>query len=237
MKRVLLLLTIILASATSSESALASGSNLDTCENLVGQLQPHNWACVSGVMTYENAQDGSSGTIEYYEPQTFTQMPKSRTADDLDTWCEPAGICQRQRTIYSEETKANAAYGDSSGARGSFDIVIRTSLNGRSQRWFYTIISDTGPAVTVTPLITCIEEWFVFVNCGDYSLQPVRVGTRHDWAVVNGAPLNSDDKYHSDYSGGIVTPGGFAVPISPIHSRYWVCPPNAEPCAYPSRNP
>ncbi|NLU80620.1 hypothetical protein HCA58_20060 [Micromonospora sp. HNM0581] len=57
---------------------------------------------------------------------------------------------------YIGETKGNATYGDSNGVVGSFDVIIRNSLQGRRGRWTVSLIWDYGPSLTFS------DSW---INC------------------------------------------------------------------------
>ena len=48
-----------------------------SCDALVAELTPQNWACLAGTFTYENAANGTSGQISYPEPEVNTPLPKN----------------------------------------------------------------------------------------------------------------------------------------------------------------
>jgi hypothetical protein len=72
------------------------------------------------------------------EPAVPARMERGTVgvlADDYDSWCENGSICTRNVTLFISETKGNAAYGDLTGVIGTFDVVLRTNLNGRQGQW------------------------------------------------------------------------------------------------------
>lgn len=74
-------------------------------------------------------------------------------------------MCTRKITDYVSETKGNAAYGDADGVIGSFDVVLRTNLNGRQPQWVGSLIKDSGPP---------IDFINVFINCERTTRDPTQ---------------------------------------------------------------
>ncbi|GAB3901847.1 hypothetical protein GCM10029964_091260 [Kibdelosporangium lantanae] len=157
--------------------------------------------------------------------------------DDWDSWCETEAICHRNPdgNKYIEETKGNGTWGDQSGVRGSFDIIIRTNLNGRQPRWTSALIWDSGEAVWVGgATIECWEEISLWPDnsCGYFEYPETRAispgNARLDSGLIYGNYLVNSNDYYSSFV-GYFNPDSdpdFEISIPPLESTYYNCPRN-----------
>jgi hypothetical protein len=190
------------------------------------------WICIGVVLPTGRlvktscTNDESDGVLQGLIPQIpirpiaykMQDGPPSESpeggSDDLDTWCGTTPVCHRTINNYTSETKANAVYGDESGVRGTFAIILRTSLNGRQPQWNLSIIHDTGPALEFFNLqIHCEQHNSILPdsNCGAFNAGSPRVDIRKRFNSprIYGPRLVNDADYYSVVGGGVV-PEGFA---------------------------
>ena len=204
-------LTVQAANAEGSGSP-SSGvePSLQDCVDYAVQHTLDHWVCTGKGVTYES-KDSSGKTQQHYTAITQRRLVTSSrgaviNASDYDSWCETAPVCHRKVGNYVEEVKGNAAYGNQNGVIGTFDIVIRSNLNGRQVQWRVAYIWDSGPSIKFEyPQISCwdrnpIGVWY---GCGSYvvtngSTAPkVSSGSwRWDSRRLDSARLEQDDTYH-----------------------------------------
>lgn len=166
-------------------------------------------------------------------PETLSTMA---VGDDYDYWCETGTICHRNPSPYSEETKGNAAYGDGSGALGSYDAIIRTNLNGRQAQWDVTIIWDSGPSLAFSSTyVQCIEDSTFPVICGTHDLSNYTLTSssfRHAYPRIYGNKLNNADKYHGAFHTHF-TPSGYGIyNASTLSTGRFTCPSGTGNCFF-----
>ncbi|MFI5615391.1 hypothetical protein [Amycolatopsis sp. NPDC051903] len=149
-----------------------------------------------------------------------------RGLDDYDTWCENGSVCDRTISDNIGETKGNAAYGNSSGAIGSFDVVLRTNLNGRQAQWRVTSIHDTGPSLQFSDAqVNCWEEVNLSPDnsCGVYGAGSPAVSARWDSGILYSNRLNHSNEYYGAVNGSF-TPAGYpAYPLGTLEGAYFNC--------------
>lgn len=118
---------------------------------------------------------------------------------------------------YISETKGNAAYGDSRGAIGSFDVILRTNLNGRQPQWRVYWYHDTGPALSFrSAYLNCRKDIANLpdTNCGvfavDNSDAAFYLGTGNITTppTIYGNRLVESDEYYSQVD-AYFTPTGY----------------------------
>ncbi|MHA7275655.1 hypothetical protein ACX80O_03890 [Arthrobacter sp. Hz1] len=176
------------------------------------------WVCTGeglSVSTDAKGKPVQQFTALQAEAQLEGESPPSFSilADDYDTWCECGDVCRRKITSYIAETKGNAAYGNTSGVTGSFDIVIRTNLNGRQANSRVTRIWDSGPALAFTSSrIRCWETaTFRPSTCGSHDAGNVTVSSsskRHTSGLIYGNRLNNSNEYYNQFT-SYFTPTGY----------------------------
>lgn len=132
--------------------------------------------------------------------------------DDYDTWCETGTICRRTITSYISETKGNAAYGNQNGVIGSYDIILRTNLNGRQANSRLSFIWDSGPSLSFFNTgIRCYEYAVPGINCGWHDIPAMWVGPtkyRSDSGTIYGNRLNNSNVY-VNFAHTYFTPTGY----------------------------
>lgn len=122
------------------------------CIKLAAESKAPAWTCTAAglTVTRRDANGKATQSLTPVAPLTSGTGSASALADDYDSWCEDQAVCHRNPfgDKFLEETKGNAAYGNGPTLIGSFDIVIRTNLNGRQAQWRETFIWDSGPGVS-----------------------------------------------------------------------------------------
>jgi len=149
---------------------------------------------------------------------------------NFDTYCEHTAICTRYRSAYISWTKANASYGNSSGGIGSFDIVLRTNLNGRQMRWRTEFWHDSGPALRFENVfIYCREDnTGPDSNCGSHGADggdgDFYIGTgSYRSGFINGNRLNDSNDYYATISGYFFPSGYPRYIITTVRSAQVNC--------------
>lgn len=169
-----LLISLISPTAVTGFPA-GGGVPLDACVQAATERRIDNWTCVGGMLYFSDPAQVSSA-----EPRAERIAPDIGSATmqtsavaavgsepDYDTWCENGSVCTTEISDWLSATNGNAAYGNSSGVTGTFDIVLRTNLNGRSARWSVRAYHDSGPALTFSNArVTCIQVGFA--QCGSH---------------------------------------------------------------------
>ncbi|MEV0269894.1 hypothetical protein AB0H43_14040 [Hamadaea sp. NPDC050747] len=179
---------------------------LRPCIETAIAMRPNAWVCTGyGLTIVDEGGTATFTSISPAVPETTEDLRgASILSDDYDTWCETGSICHRKINSYAEETKGNAAYGDSSGLIGTYDAIIRTNLNGRQGQWKVTLIWDGGPALNFYDVyIHCKEEISNFPdsNCGDHYAGAPRIGSflwRWDSGTLYGNRLANSNEYYAN---------------------------------------
>jgi hypothetical protein len=155
--------------------------------------------------------------------------------DDYDTWCENGSICHRTVSNYIGETKGNATYGNSNGVIGTFDVVLRTNLNGRQAQWKVSLIRDTGPSLQFFNVqVNCWEEINLLPDnsCVVHGAGAPFVSGRWNSSTLFGNRLANSNEYYGAVNGGF-TPSGYpAYPLGTLEGAYFNCYGN-DNCYYP----
>lgn len=143
---------------------MSQATALDRCIQAAVDRAIEAWVCDGGTLQY-----ASPGQATDAEPQVTTEVIAidraapargqiTASEPNYDTWCEYKKPCTAEITDYISSTKGNAAFGNQNGAIGEFDIVLRTSLNGRSARWTLRLYHDAGPGLRFQDvLIRCTQ--------------------------------------------------------------------------------
>ncbi len=164
--------------------------------------------------------------------------------DDYDTWCETSasGSCARWVSNDVTESKHSMAYGDDDGVIGTWEIIIRTNMNGRSARWTVTYIWDTGPPITIQRSdIHCFEVVpgpFQDSRCGiHYAGAPATIGggpKRFQYGPIQGGRLADAGTYYGSLFGQN-TPSGYPYVLSfpTMETGRFVCPTQNGNCYVP----
>lgn len=157
------------------------------------------------------------------------------TLDDYDGWCENGSICHRTISDYIGETKGNAAYGNQSGVIGTFDVVLRTNLNGRQAQWRVTLIRDSGPLLQFSNVqVNCWEEINLWpdTSCGVHGAGAPNVQSRWDSNTIYGNRLNNSNEYYGAVNGSF-TPSGYpGYTMGTLEGAYFNCY-GGDNCYYP----
>ncbi len=216
---------------------------LAECEDAALAGDYSSWVCLGGNLTGVDASTGvlESKTVapsQVGEPVTrarlgVSSLSSSTFDSDFDGWCELGTICTRRITMYISETKGNAAWGDQSGVRGTFDVALRTNLNGRSARWTVYLTVDSGPNILINEQwVNCYEDlnYWLDNNCGQHRVKAQ--GGVTSWTInysvfksplLYGNRLENSNKYYGQTSGRF-TPSGFqTLVMSPLKSAEFEC--------------
>lgn len=196
-------------------------AGLQPCVDQALKQKLRQWVCTAEGL--EIHQDAAGQPVNQFVPKRSTDYTTqaaltptlaAAAADDYDSWCEFGSICNRKISTYIAETKGNAAYGDQNGAIGSYDAILRTSLNGRSARWSATVIWDTGPQLTFrSTQVQCTEHTFIPIICGNHRLSDVALtrsspGWRYNYPLIQGNYLSNSNYYHGSFQTSF-TPAGY----------------------------
>lgn len=231
---------------SSSDVSVVPG--LQPCVDLATRMKAEAWTCTAdGLSITKNSSGKAASTFvslkstDYSasaisEKSSSTLTVSAAAADDYDSWCENGSICHRIISNYIEETKGNAAWGDQDGAKGSYDAIIRTTLNGRQANWKTTVIWDSGPALTFnTPYMQCLEDSFFPIICGTFNMSTANVSSaswRWNWAQIYGNKLNNSDEYHGAFHTHF-TPAGYPpINAATLSTTHFKCL-GADNCYFP----
>lgn len=247
-----LLLASVLVCALPGSPAVADGKRepvsiqpaLRNCVDYVLKKKFQQWVCTErgATLTTASSSAGSHSRFIAIKSGVRPWAPRARgaiaQADDYDSWCENGRICSREKSAYISETKGNAAYGDNRGAIGSFDIIVRTNLNGRQAQWRVVYIWDSGPTITFQwPGVTCWDKGFLglWYSCGTYvvsngSTAPKvsRNAQRWNSYTLYSDKLNNNDMYHGEHN-SYFTPTGYPrFTAASLDTHDFTCFPNSN---------
>ncbi|WP_434739376.1 hypothetical protein [Micromonospora sp. SH-82] len=209
------------------------GAALAPCIKLAAKQRASQWVCTAeGLTAITRSPAGQVITAFTAVAPAAGRAEGSGVgvlADDYDTWCETGSICRRKINNYAAETKGNAAYGNTSGVIGSYDVVLRTNLNGRQAQWRATLIWDSGPTLDFNDTyVNCYEERnnLPDANCGDHYVGGPVIGPsgwRWDSGTVYGNRLVNSNEYYADVN-TLFTPSGYPTYIAaPLRSQQFNC--------------
>ncbi|SCG38228.1 hypothetical protein [Micromonospora coxensis] len=246
------LLVVVLGMTAMEGQAAASPSGKSTydgaqkvlapCIALAMQQKASEWSCTSAGLASTRLDAHGTPTTTFTPVAATTALapaPVSVLADDYDTWCESSGTCHRviDASRYIGETKGNAVYGNSSGVIGSFDVIIRNSLQGRRGRWTVSLIWDLGPSLTFSDSwINCYEviDLWPDADCGDHALYPGRISSgswRWNSPTIYGNNLVNSAAYYAAFNTDF-TPAGYSARTAPaLETARFKCY-GSDPCKF-----
>lgn len=225
---VALLLSSAPAAAAPPEN-LPARAPLEACIAAATAKKLESWSCLGGQLTYLAPRADAEHPARYVtervadDPQTVEAAANIGTmavGDDYDTWCEFGTTCTRRISAYISETKGNAAYGDQNGVIGTFDVIIRNSLNGRQARWTVSWIHETGPRISISGAnVHCTQVGAFFSSCGTHAADngdaSIAIGLgRFNGPLIYGNRLVQSAQYTGEVRGWVV-PSGHAYPNEP----------------------
>lgn len=145
--------------------------------------------------------------------------------EDYDSWCENGSICSRDISPYVTEVKGNAAYGNQDGVIGTYDAVLRVSLNGRHPNGIVTLIWDSGPALSFNgSRYHCYQVGVTM--CGSKVIDDTRVTStsrRSSSGFVNGNDLTNDADYYNGYETNFIPDGYPQYTAAPLNTHKFTC--------------
>lgn len=209
---VTVLMLVFSLSILSAESAEASPAQTSTeqCAAHATAERLHVWVCVGGVLSYSNGPSEASKTLRVAgsPASDFSVAQMAPEPANFDSYCEYARTCTGYRNAYISWTKGNAAYGNQDGGIGSFDVILRTNLNGRQMQWRTEFWHDSGPSLRFDNVfINCREEQLgPNPNCGVHAADngdgDFSIGTGvYKSPVIYGNRLRRSDDYYATISG------------------------------------
>ncbi|SCL15009.1 hypothetical protein [Micromonospora inyonensis] len=239
----------ILHAPTPASAGLAPATEPqpEACVSLALSRGADIWTCTSEMLVEVDVNDQGEPQPPVYTPieQPIVSSEPAATAgegvtDDWDTWCETGSICRRWINSGASETKGNAAYGNQSGVIGTYDLVIRTNMNGRYANHGLALIWDSGPSLDFNDVyVRCREDRNNLPdnNCGDhYAGGPlISAGTwRWNSGTVLGNKLNNANPYFAEVTANFIPTGYPFYIAAPLRTMKWTCPSNlANPCYFP----
>lgn len=244
-----LLSLFVAAPAQASGEKAGSGvpDSLQPCISEALASKAQQWLCSPNGLEVQVDRDGKAAArgqaVERPTPATTlgtvrSQQQRPNTSDgeielmaggtEYDTWCENGTICRRKINGYISETKGNAAYGNQYGTIGSYDIVLRTNLNGRQANSSLAFIWDSGPSLSFFNTdIRCKEYSNPALNCGWHDAPSMWVGPskyRADSGLIYGNRLNNSNMY-VNFAHTYFTPTGYnyyiAAPLETLDFACW----------------
>ncbi|MET9228508.1 hypothetical protein [Lentzea sp. NPDC003310] len=181
------------------------------------------WTCTAAGLTVE--VDGVRAFTPI-APAVPARVEEARVLDDYDGWCENGSVCHRVINDYIAETKGNAAYGNQEGVIGTFDVVLRTVLNGRQAQWRVALIRDSGPLLQFTSVqVTCWEEVNLLPDnsCGVHGAGAPTVQGRWDSNTLYGNKLASSNEYYGAVNGEFTPAGHPGFTMGTLEGEYFNC--------------
>ena len=155
-------------------------------------------------------------------------------AGDYSSWvCLGGNLTGVDASTGVLESKGNAAWGDQSGVRGTFDVALRTNLNGRSARWTVYLTVDSGPNILINEQwVNCYEDlnYWLDNNCGQHRVKAQ--GGVTSWTInysvfksplLYGNRLENSNKYYGQTSGRFAPSGFQTLVMSPLKSAEFEC--------------
>lgn len=200
------------------------------------------WICdSSGLSISKDAQGMEVQEVIALDPKEsslFQASPSggSVTADDGD-WCSDE-TCHVVRDFYRAETVGNAVYGNQNGVIGTYQVVMRSNLNGRSGQWTVSLYIESGPSLSFTDVrVQCNEIEFIPLICGDHDLPDatLTLGTasfKKNFNTIYGNYLANDGQYTAKFLTKF-TPAGYSTyTAGPLTMSPFTCHPKAINCNY-----
>jgi hypothetical protein len=216
------------AAASTQHTTEADTAALEPCVEAAKKTGATAWTCTPTGLTI--AMDAAGNPSGAFTPIAAAVPARVEgpvgTLDDYDTWCENGSICHRTIGDYTGETKGNAAYGNSQGVIGTFDVVLRTNLNGRQAQWKVTLIRDSGPTLQFSNVrVNCWEEIAAWPDnsCGTHTAGSPFVSGRWNSGLVYGNRLANSNEYYGAINGSFTPTGRPAYTMGTLESRYFNC--------------
>lgn len=224
------------------------GPGLQACLAEAKAQRPQTWTCLGGQLTTVNTGPDGTTTVKrkMIEPsftRSFTTR-KKLLSQDYDTWCENGDICGRQISQSIAEVKGNGAYGNSSGAIGAFDQVLRQNFDGAKPTWRALLIHDGGPTVIPTDFrVDCrVNQTGPDGYCGQNVVyfSNISASSRRTWypsstgVFYNAEKLKGSTKYHDDFYGQFNASGygGVVWYTGVLHTGRWQYCGSSTGCKY-----
>jgi hypothetical protein len=216
--------------STRDTSVQLAAQNVECVQSALAQ-KLDSWVCYEGSLQAPAIpaahQDGGAQAVQSRQAPSRvrlsrlkTLVPMSTTPEptNYDTYCETLAECTGFRSAYISWTKGNAIYGDSHGGIGSFDVIIRTNLNGRQMQWHTQFFRDSGPSIAFQKVfINCFEDnglLWLDSNCGVHAADgaagnfSVVAGVGYKSGTIYGNKLVNSNDYYATI-GGYFTPAGY----------------------------
>lgn len=205
------------------------------------------WTCMGGTLSYfGESESGDVTTVnETVAPNEVISTSSTRNSvapmaafDGDDTWCEGGStVCTSITNNYAGKAKGNVVWGNSNGVNGSFDLVLRTNLNGRQSQAQAKIFRDSGADLRFTNLsIECSHAGNAF-GCGssfaDREDGLVNVTTSWSGPIVFGNRLNQSGTYNDKLTGRVTPTGAPVLPLPTLSGPQFKCPSGSGRCAFP----
>lgn len=187
-----------------------------------------------GTLFIDNSPGSDGSTTELRPGSAPAQADAASNrapGDPDDTICENDGVCIIPVSDFISRVKGNATYGNATGVIGTFDALLTVNLNGRSPRYQFKFIHDTGPAVSlVDPTVQCIDgngASPVDSVCGVFTgpTDPLisDLADTYTSPLISTPPLEDEGPYYASLT-SFFDAGGFSSQIAPLRSEEWFCP-------------
>ncbi|WP_454294414.1 hypothetical protein [Salana multivorans] len=243
------------ASAASErrEPALTDEAVVDACAREANELNAAAWTCLGGALTYlESPGESSSTSDDVWTTRQVVAVPPPEESlspspdgpapmgagDPWDPWCEYGTSCERMKdpaSKYILERKQNGAWGDHTGVRGTYDVILLTNLNGRQVRYRLGFEIDSGPSIVFDTKVNCVKNQLFDGTCGSfYTYKSVSNWWQGQMQYMDRIPNNRGDNYFSTVTGTIEPAGwgGGPIQLGGFTTSDFICPNNSSGNCY-----
>lgn len=235
---------VFLSSAVAFAGPASSADSLptpDACVNEGLSRAPKWWICVGSQLSYPG-MGASTGQPEIVTETVSGEaiLGAERLQGDPDSWCEPYGLCHDYYSRYTADTKANIWWGRGGELGGTFDMILRTNLNGRQPQWRLTLKRDSGPSINFSGMRFNCKKDISFrpdTSCGTRFADDdgsFRMTTWWFGKYVYGNRLEDSDEYYTTITGTMKADGGWpAIGMNPaLRSMNFNCY-GTDKCYFP----
>jgi hypothetical protein len=229
-----LLTAVLLLTGMATPAHAAPPTPLDKCIDTADAGNYQEWVCLDGKLHVQKDAHGKPAnlTLDTAPQGASLFVLPMKGGDDWDVWCEKGSVCNNNVNAYYSKTKGNAAYGNTDGVVGTFDIIIETRLSGRAPRWTLVLNWDSGPTIYFTdPYIQCLHPRFLQSPsaCGQYgtTTDPYISSYTYRWSkTFYRAPFTTgvSGDYYGEYRAKFHVAGGPTLWLSPLRANSFYCP-------------
>jgi hypothetical protein len=221
--------------AVAAPAAAATPTPTEQCAAIATQRELPDWSCLDGTVTYRVVDEtttntgriiSTSASGEVWAQEQLVATPLSARIGSR-VGASPLQVLSN----YSAKSANTVVYGDGSQTIGTFDLSLKTNLNG-GQPWFWvTFFKLSGPNVTIHSTVNCVWDKLFDGTCGHFPVETVYAGNYSSNRIL-GTKVPSAGMYFSTLTGNY-TPDGYGNHAFPtLRNDSWVCTTRSL-CQYP----